>query len=221
MFDFIKRLFTKKPARQFSAEEYERHAEAKTAAMETILGPMHDMVGHAVIPFQVGGAVDMYYFPNCMPGTAFATMELIDPDGKGPRPNRLGTYELVAFTRHAIPADGSGGRDKGPFGQIEQRIWAIFTTVGHYGRQAVLNPGETCEVPAGEGQQELCLLFDTYAKDGGEFEIDGQKHSLLLCIEVFREEMEYAMENGSKALIEKLKAAACYPYSDLDRDPVV
>jgi hypothetical protein len=29
-------------------------------------------------------------------------MELLDPDGNGPKPNKLGTYELVAFTKEPI-----------------------------------------------------------------------------------------------------------------------
>ncbi len=33
----------------FSSEEYERYYEAKEAALERILGPMHNMVGHAFI----------------------------------------------------------------------------------------------------------------------------------------------------------------------------
>jgi hypothetical protein len=49
---------------------------------------MHGFVGHAIIPFQIGGAVDMYYFPNGIPGTGFATVELIEPDGSGPKPHR-------------------------------------------------------------------------------------------------------------------------------------
>jgi hypothetical protein len=40
-------------------------------------------------------------------------------------------------------------------------------------------------------------------------------------MEVFRSEMEYAMEYGSTLLLDKLKAAGHYPYSDLDRGPVV
>jgi hypothetical protein len=32
--------------------------------------------------------------------------------------------------------------------------------------------------------------------------------------------MEYARRNGSEELLEKLKVAGHYPYSDLDREPV-
>lgn len=204
---------------EISEEEYNRHYEAKQAALETILGRMHEVVGHAIIPFHIGGTVDMYYFPNGIPGTGFATMELIAPDGSGPKPNRIGTYELVAFTKHEIP-DNEGDNEATPFKEIERRICGLFTTTGFYSYNDVLNPGETCEVPLAEGEPNRCLLFDEYAPDGKTFVIDGKKHCLLLCLEVFRSEMVYAMEHGSAAVIRKLKDEGHYPYSDLDREPV-
>lgn len=100
MLNFIKDVFRKK--NRFTEEDYKRHYELKLKSLENILGKMHEFVGHSVIPFQAGGAVDMYYFPNAIDGTAFVTMELIEPDGSGPKPNRMGTYELIAFTRHKI-----------------------------------------------------------------------------------------------------------------------
>jgi hypothetical protein len=217
----IKRRSGAKYQSKFSEEENERHYEIKQAALERILGPMHDLVGHALIPFQVGGAVDMYYFPNGIPGTGFATMELIEPDGSGPKPNRIGTYELVTFTREKIPPSDLKDDEDHPFNDIQGRMCAIMTSLGFYSYEAVLNPGETCEIPAGEEDEpNYCLIFDEYKQDGVDFEIDGKKHCLLLVIEVFKSEMEYAMENGSTAVINKLKEKGYYPYSDLEREPV-
>jgi len=204
---------------EVSEDESDPYYEAKKAALEKILGPMHDMVGHAIIPFQIGGAVDMYFFPNGIPGTGFATMELIEPDGTGPKPNRIGTYELVAFTKHPIPSKPEEKKDN-PFNKIERRMCGILTSIGYYSYEEVMNPGETCELPGEEGEPEICLLLDEYKPDGKSFEINSKKHWLLLCIEVFRSEMEYAMENGSAAVLKKLKEAGHYPYSDLDRKPV-
>ncbi len=209
---------------KFSDDEYERDYEVKKAALERILGPMHDLVGHALIPFQIGGNVDMYYFPHAIPGTAFVTMELIEPDGSGPKPNRIGTYELIAFTKHEIerklrariPSDES---EQNPFEKMELRMTGMLTRIGRYSYEAVLNPGDTCEIPW-EKDETTCLIFDEYKKDGVGFEINGKRRCLLFCIEVFRSEMEYAMENGSAALLKKLKEKGYYPYSDLDRDPL-
>jgi hypothetical protein len=221
MMNFLKRLFGKseKPVtKEFTEQEYELDYELKSQGMENVLGKMHDLVGHAIIPFSVGGAVDMYYFPNHIKGTGFATMELLEPDGTGPLPNRLGTYELLAFTKH----DYNNSEDtQTPFNLIERKICGIFTTIGFFSKEAVLNPNETCEIPNGEGEENSCIVFDRYQPEHKEFKIGDRKHHLLLCIEVFRSEMEYARENGSEKLFEKLKKAGHYPYSDLDRQPVV
>jgi hypothetical protein len=207
--------------RGFSPEEYSRYSEAKEVALERLLGPMHNLVGHAIVPFGVrGGTVDMYYFPNGIPGVGFATMELIEPDGSGPKPNRIGTYELVTFAKLKMPPAGSGENEDHPFSKIERRMCSMMTAIGLYSREAVLNPGETCEIPLEEGKPNLCLIFDEYRKDGIGLEIEGQKHCLLLCMEVFRSEMEYAMRHGSATVLKKLKEAGYYPYSDMDRKPV-
>jgi len=204
---------------EFSDEQHDRYCEAKEAALERVLGPMHDIVGHAIISFQAGGAVDMYYFQAGIPGTGMATMELIETDGTGPKANRIGTFEFVAFTKQRMPPPG-GESAEHAFNRIERRFCGIFTTMGNYSYDAVLNPRDTCEVPGKENEPNKCVIFDEYAPDGKPFEIAGKKHCLLLCIEVFRSEMEYAMENGGATLLEKLKEEGHYPYSDLDRESV-
>lgn len=220
--------FTQNPSTQitedrpeFTDDEYDRYYELKQAALERVLGPMHDMVGHAIIPFGIGGTIDMYYFPNGIDGTGFATMELIEPDGSGPKPNKIGTYELVSFTKHNIAQNSGVLKAEGsPYNQIERRMCGIMTTVAYYSYEAVLNPSETAEVPFEENKPNVCLIFDEYKPSGKEFEIDGQRHCLLLCMEIFKSEMEYAMKHGSAGLLKALKEKGYYPYSDLDRKPV-
>jgi hypothetical protein len=216
---FFQKLFGKKETpKEFTQEEWDEDYENKQAGLEKVLGKMHDMVGHAIIPFEVGGTVDMYYFPNGISGTGFATMELLNPDGNGPIPNRLGTYELVSFTKEPF---SSNEGEQVPFNKIERRLCGIMTTIGAYSTQARLGPNETAELPGKEGQPNLCVLFDEYKPSGIEFRIGERKHGLLLVMEIFREEMEYAMEYGSEMLIEKLKLKGHYPYSDLNRESVV
>jgi len=224
MLNFIKKIFTKskstkeQPASEFSDDEYDRDYMLKCQGLENVLGKMHDMVGHAIIPFAVGGAVDMYCFPNHIKGTGFATMELLEIDGSGPLPNRLGTYELVAFTKCNYD---TGNDTRTAFDLIERRVCGIFTKIGFFSREAVLNPGETCELPNGDGEENTCLVFDLYQPAGKQFKIGDRAHHLLLCLQIFRSEMEFSMTNGSEALFSKLKEAGHYPYSDLDRQPIV
>jgi len=218
---FFKKLFGKKkeeaavPIDRFTEEQYEQDYELKQQGLERVLGKMHSMVGHAIIPFAVGGAMDMYYFPNGIAGTGFATMELLDPDGNGPKPNRLGTYELVAFTKELLSESEETDR---PFNLIERRICGIFTRIGNYSFDAVLNPNETCELP--DDDENRYLVFDHYQPGEAEFTIGDRKHHLLLCLEVFKSEMDFARENGSVELFRLLKEKGFYPYSDLNREPV-
>jgi Suppressor of fused protein (SUFU) len=204
------------PTKSFSQEEYEKDYELKENALEHVLGKMAAVVGHALIPFDIGDAVDMYYFPNHIAGTGFATMELIDPEGNGPKPNNYGTYELVAFTKLSSTEDDD---DDSPFNVIQSRICGIFTETGKYSFDAVLKPGDTCGIPS-DNDENRCLILDNYRPDGRDFNVGERKHHLLLCIEIFRSEMEFAMENGSARLFELLKLKGYYPYSDLDREAV-
>lgn len=218
---FLKKWFGKKETavkKEFTAEEEERDYELKSAALEAVLGPMYPMVGHAIIPFAIGGAVDMYYFLKHIPGTGFATMELLDPAGQGPKPNRIGTYELVAFTKHALVENRE---TPSPFNLIERKACGFLTAIGSYASQAVLNPKETIEIPNGDQEENTCLVLDLYQPNEKQFKIGERQHHLLLCLQVFRAEMEFARQNGTDALLNILKEKGFYPYSDLDRDPVV
>lgn len=219
MFNSLKKLFGKKeaPAPRFSAEETAAYDSLKETGLEKVLGPMYPSVYHAIIPYAMGGPVDVYMFAEALPGTVFATMELIEPDGSGPLPSRLGVYELVACTRYK-PDDET---HKADFEKMLLRQRGILTKVGWYSRDAVLNPGETAEVPGEKGQPNSCLIFDEYKNPEADFMIGDQKCGLLLVIEVFESEMSYAMEHGSHAILFKLKQNGYYPYSDLDRKPVV
>lgn len=210
--NFLKNLFGSKK-KIFTEEEFISNYKLKSEAIEKVLGKMENMIGHAIIPFEVGGAVDMYYFSEHIEGTGFATMELLDPDGNGPKPNVIGTYELVAFTKEKYNNIEESGT---AFNKIERHICGMFTTIGNYSSKAVLNPKETCEVPINEGEN-ACLIFDAYKG----FVVDNRIHHLLLCMEIFRSEMDFARANGTDKLIELLKNAGHYPYSDLNREKVV
>ncbi|AYB34061.1 suppressor of fused domain protein [Chryseolinea soli] len=215
---FFSKLFGKKETpKEFTEEEWNTYYDDKQKGLENVLGKMHDMVGHAIIPFEVGGTLDMYYFINGIPGTGFATMELIKPDGSGPIPNKLGTYELVSFTKEAYDSSSADT----PFNRIQGRLNGILTAIANYASQAKLQPKETAELPGEEGQPNYCLLFDDYKPNEQEFKIGDRTHGLLLVMEIFKDEMDFAMENGSAKLIEKLKAKGHYPYSDLNRASVL
>ncbi|MDA0835458.1 MAG: suppressor of fused domain protein [Planctomycetota bacterium] len=205
---------------QALAEEW---YERKTALMEQTLGTEHDMVMHAIIPYELGGGLDLYYFPNGIPGTGVATKELSTFPDSGSNNAVYLTYELLMFTRHALSLDDASD-EKTPFGKAHHNINAILNLIAPYSEDAELNPRETCEFPDDmETVGGKCLIFDGYTPYADEDDPQGEMEDfgLLLLIEIFRSEMEFAREHGGAELIEKLKAAGHYPYSDMDRKPVV
>ncbi|MEX2170210.1 MAG: suppressor of fused domain protein [Pirellulales bacterium] len=190
--------------------------DRKTAMMEERLGKEHDTVMHAIIPYAIGGGLDLYYFPNGIPGTAVATKELCEIPGEGSTNSVFELYELVMFTKRPLSLDDSDDEST-PFGWAHSNISAILECIAPYSAQATLNPNETCEFPKDmERVGGKCLIFDAYRHTSDET----AEFGLLAIIEIFRSEMDFARENGGAKLIQKLKKAGHYPYSDLDRKPV-
>lgn len=189
----------------------------KSSLMEQMLGKEHNMVMHAIIPYAIGGALDLYYYPNGVPGTAIATKELSESPGEGSSNRAFQCYELVMFTRHPLDLDSATDKETA-FGRAHAVINAVLNQIAPYSAQATLNPNETCEFPADMPTVGgRCLIFDGYPSysDGKPAEF-----GLLAVIEVFRSEMDHARKNGGAKLLEQLRAKGYYPYSDLDREPV-
>jgi hypothetical protein len=194
-----------------------RWYERKSALMEVSLGEAHDVVMHAIIPYAVGGALDLYYYPKGLPGTAIATKELSENLDAGPSNDVFDRYELVMFTKHKLDLDAATDETTA-FGRQHSRISSILNPIARYSEQVRLNPLETCEFPTDTPRVGgACLVFDAFAHHSDEMV---GSFGLLAVIEVFRSEMDYARRRTSAELLRQLKAKGCYPYSDLDREPV-
>jgi len=108
--------------------------------------------------------------------------------------------------------------DSTPFGRAHSNINRILNCIAPYSASATLNPNETCEFPAEmEYVGGKCLIFDAYNSSGS---VQARCFGVLAIIEIHRSEMDFARSAGGSELIQRLKAAGHYPYSDLDRDPV-
>lgn len=216
MANFFKNLFGgKKPKKEESKEEptVDPFFVEKSEVMEEALGEEAGHVFHAIIPFSAGGPVDMYLYPHPeFGGCGFATKELTTADGKGPIPHETGPYELVAYTKNPITEE-----EDSEFFEMMVRMRHIMSAIGRYGKQAKLKPYDTCEVPAQDGEPNHCLIFAPWPEEGIVMEILGKDYSLQLCVEVHREEMEFARQYGTRELITLLEQKGYWPYSDLDR----
>lgn len=198
-------------------EAGQRWYDRKSAIMEAMLGKEHDIVMHAVIPYAIGGGLDLYYFPNGVSGTAIATKELSEVPGEGSSNDVFQSYELVMFTKLPLDLDAVGSKDSA-FGRVHSFINAVLYRIARYSAQATLNPNETCEFPADMPTVGgKCLIFDGYPSYRGE---EPTEFGLLAVIEIFPSEMAYARKNGGANLIRRLKSSGHYPYSNMDRSPV-
>jgi hypothetical protein len=223
MFNRLKKLFASKramkgkPAEDATAQLAEAWLDEKSKLMEAVLGREYDMVMHAMIPYAVGGALDLYYYPHAIPGTAIATKELSQLPGQGSANRVFSCYELAMFTRHAVNLDEA--KDPAtPFGRAHSNIKRILNHIARYSAAVTLNPNETCEFPADmEHVGGKCLIFDAYGPPNSQ---PARGFGILAIIEIHRSEMDFARSAGGAELIQRLKAAGHYPYSDLDRDPV-
>jgi len=212
------KFFRKK--KKISEEEEEKLEdewyERKSKLIESILGAEHDMVMHALIPYEVGGSLDLYYFPNGIEGTAIATKELSHACRESSSNDKYKKYELVMFTKVSLNLDQANDEDT-TFGKAHQNINSILNPMANYSEQAILNPNETCEFPSDiEGIGGKCLIFSDYNSKENE-----ENFGLMAVIEIYRSEMEYAMQNSGSDLINLLKEKGFYPYSDMNREPVV
>lgn len=213
MFKKIKKMFGLVP----SPEKWD---EMKSEGLVAILGVEHDVVMHAIIPFCVGGALDLYYYPQKI-GYAIATKELIDEFGEGPYNDVHRSYEFCMFAKPKFDL-GSAKDKNSEMGKSHDELNRVLNALAKYSFQASLNPNETMEFPNDFDDVigGYCLILDSYTNNGGGLFIGGKQFGLMCAIIIHRSEMDFAIKNGGDKLISLLKKAGVYPYSDLNRDPV-
>jgi hypothetical protein len=174
--------------------------DARLAAMEAVLGKSDDMVGHATIPFQIGGAADIVYFHKHMKGIVSVTAELIGCDEQ--IKNRLGNYELMICQRQ-----------KDDWGD------SLISQLAQYTLEAKLEPGETMDIGSAvpDGATITALLFFKYATS----RVRGCKCGLLLCLGITADELAAAHAGRRDAVEQALVESGVYPFTDLSRKSVL
>lgn len=211
MFDFI---FKKKKKQALWYKE-------KTQYMEKMMGKEYGIVGHSMFPFDIGGYFHAYYYPEFHNGTAIATKELCKYNFKNPKNSLFDGYELVMATSNKIDlSDSNDGPAKlGTFQHDQEQISDILNILGRYASTATLNPYDTLEFPHDdEDFGGKCLVFDIVNET--PLCIGKKKFGLLLAIEIHRDEMEYAKNNGSRKLLEKFKEYKIYPFTGINRESI-
>lgn len=191
--------------------------QEKLALMEQMLGPQHDLGAQARRAYADGGALSLFFFPQASGGVAIATQELSRWPFPSPKNDEYDQFELVWMTRHPLESDAEIVKDS-PFATAYHQATPSLNLMARYAEQATLNAGDTSEFPP-QMARVGGKTFVLFGLDQRPSERVGQ-FGLLVLVEVFRSEMEFARDNGSAALRERLEIAGVYPYSELDRDSV-
>jgi suppressor of fused protein SUFU len=185
-------------------DEWQEWWDARVAAIKTVLGPSDGKVGHAMIPFhlgpEAGGAADVIYFREHVPGVVAVTSDLIGCDEQVL--NSQGNYELMICHR-------------------DESRWGanLISRLANYTRETALNPGETMEIgPATpKGSTIAALLFFDYAR----FPVRNRPAGLLLCVGITDDEWKACQKGRGDEVEANLKTAGVFPYTDLFRKSVL
>jgi hypothetical protein len=200
---------------------FEKWDDMKSKGLSDLLGPEHEMVMHSIIPFMVGGGLDLYYYPQAC-GFAIATKELIDEFGVGPKNAEFDSFEISMFS--PIEFDFSMINEEGtPIGSANRRIEAALNALARYAFETTINVNDTIEFPI-DFDQELggqCFIVSAISKHGKSLCIGKKEFGLMVAINIHRSEMVYAQNNGGAKLVSILENSGHFPYSTLDRLPVV
>lgn len=177
-------------------DDWEEVWDARADALAKVLGSGHDDALHAPHPFSLGGQADVMAFYHHLDGATYVTAELTG------KPDRsYADYELMICHRTQ--------QDWGP---------NVISRLAPYTQEAYIAAGESMDIDQATPPESKikAFLFDTY----GTFALFGQENELRLCIGITTPELQFKMKHGPDKLIERLKRAGVYPFTDLDRDSV-
>lgn len=213
---WISRLFGNAKSKKDSPEQLAAIAafdEQKQQALDAALGKMDSHVIHAIIPYGLGGALDLYPFSGHISGTIYVTQELLAFDQKDrPKKSRDGWFELAIAFRQQPRA----GADELPESAVIAS--SILNPLARYSNMARLSPGETVEIPGDDDEPNMCVLLDRL--ECAPLSVGGEPFFLLLAIRVHPQELDFARKTGAAKLRDRLKELGHYPFSDLHRSPV-
>lgn len=233
----------------FTDAERERGNQRLERLLDEILGPVEPFMIHSIIPFCLGGALDLHYYARSrFGGTFFASWELTAPEFL-PSNRSLDAFELAIATRLTVKSQPDETPEetkkpgffkrlfsvKSPEEKKRDDLHRVLTNLAFYvcSDGVEVNGYDTLEFPQDFDDKQLagrCFIFDELPAAAPvpvptsldeRSPLDGKRFGVLLAIEVFRKEMDWAREQGTEKLVERLKTAGAYPFSDLDREPVV
>ncbi len=154
------------------------------------IGPIDEMTIAAIVGFDCGGPVSLATVGYGKEDfVSYITCELAVREQQ--RPAAFGRYEFMMT--------------------CDDEEWArkILTTLGQMSLTSAFGHGHTIEI--GAIVSPGCALQGLVLEEFSRATIDGGGYGILRAIGVTRSQLEFAMENGTEPLTERLKLAGLYP----------
>lgn len=177
-------------------DDWEAVWDARAESLALVLGPAHDQVFHASLPFWLGGLADVVAFHHHIPGVVYVTAELTGKPGAC-----YADYELMVCQ----PSISDWGA-------------RIISQLAPYTQEAYIGAGESMDIDGVTPSESLikAFIFDTYRR----FAMFGCEYDLRLCLGITKAELEFKMQHGAEELLVRLKHQGVYPYTDLARKSI-
>jgi hypothetical protein len=173
--------------------------EARIEGLSPIFGEPDDYVMHSPVPLYLGGNADVLRFRNHCGGVAYVTADLTGIEQ--PDEGQAEQFELVICHRSED--------DWGP---------NIISQLAKYTLETRLNPFETMDIGSAIKKRSKITAF--LFVDYGKFNLLESQCGLLLCLGITAQELKLCREEKSRLVLEKIKNAGVYPFTDLKRDTV-
>ena len=119
--------------KEYTQDEIDAAFLVKDVFLRQELNEPWPRVLHAPIPFDGGGMLDGYYYPNSKyGGTIMVSKEIATPGFNSPNNFTFCSYELAIATQTPFPYDNDGNVVRPESVKKYQRLHKLLSDVGHY-----------------------------------------------------------------------------------------
>jgi hypothetical protein len=171
------------------------------APLEVSLGPIDRDTIVAIIGFDMGGPLNFCTIgrEGGRSSITYVSCELAVRDDQ--RPTEFGRYELLSSC------------------DDERWVRSIISDIGRMSLDTEFGPGHSMDI--GPWVKPTDAVQGVVFEEACRCQIGGAPFGVLRVLGVTRHEMEYAQAWGTPALLKRLKAAAIYPCTLVNRPSVV
>jgi hypothetical protein len=180
---------------------YQEFYKKLFAPIEKKIGPIDRDTIVAIVGFDMGGPLNL-----CTVGRAhrrrfvtYVSCELAVREDQ--RAGSLGPFELMMTCND------------------ENWCRSTLTSIGRMTLDEIFDHHHTMDISACLKKKSLVqgIIFEKFTS----LRVGRKKYGILYCHGVTRNELEFAMEHGSKALLSRLKKAKIYPNTDPTRSSII